>query len=892
MATSINLHSPFLPFFFFFFLTTFHFSIATTTLTSLCNHQLPLPQPTLPSPSFPSSFFTISSGSFSGGHPLFSSSPPLTLPNSFSFLTKSSFHTTDPYLIRVAGTLILRGSPPVSSNRSLLHLVKPRIPRHRPFVRHASVSFDLDGFWSESDSVLCMSGAGIVLSEQGNSIHPNSIFKLGFAKSSNLSRPFVTGSLESMDESSSPDYFDPISLVSFAEKNYEYTQVEKAEKFCGGLSINEKSRGLDGNFSCESLRRMLEGGFRLKYGENCLNGFCDPLRGDLELDQDFMFLDQIDCSDDGKVHMYMLFTNQTRSIYRNFVIGEKALVGEGLWDGERNKLCLLGCDVLVSEESSRKILSIGECNFRISFWFPLTWSLKTRSVVVGKVWREKIEGKTVNSSAISFASTGNYRSNFGGLKYDYAKLDIVRGLCAKVEKKGEEIYPDGKSYRDMRFQFNVKNKEGMGNFGIASPISIGENFYGAVDLENNSTNLESKDGYFNITYKIQYNSLFSNLKISNEKIEISAEGIYDSKTGTLCLVGCRYVGSLEIAKKARVNDSFDCEIFVNLQFGPLNGKAKEHVKGTIKSLRKNSDHLFFNQLDISSYGIYVEQASESIFRMDIEIGMVLASLTLTCVFLGLQLYHVKKNPNFLPYISILMLVVLALGDMIPLVLNFDALFFMRRSKQNVLLWSGGWLEVNEVIIRVLTMVNFLLQLRLLQVVWSARSNEESKTGYWTFEKKTLIICFPLYLFGALIAWIFHTKNNRAQHTIWEDLISYAGLILDGFLIPQVIFNIFSDLKEKTLSHSFYLGFTLVRALPHAYDLYRAHHYVPYVKSSFIYASPNDDIYTLAWDIIVILGGFILSMLVFWQQKYGGASFLPLSMRKTGEYEMVPVSSSS
>ena len=85
-------------------------------------------------------------------------------------------------------------------------------------------------------------------------------------------------------------------------------------------------------------------------------------------------------------------------------------------------------------------------------------------------------------------------------------------------------------------------------------------------------------------------------------------------------------------------------------------------------------------------------------RLDLEVAMVLISNTLACVFVGLQLFYVKKNPEELSFMSLVMLVILCLGHMIPLLLNYEALFLGNRNRGNVLLGIGGWLEVNEVII--------------------------------------------------------------------------------------------------------------------------------------------------------------------------------------------------
>ncbi|GJM89710.1 hypothetical protein PR202_ga05923 [Eleusine coracana subsp. coracana] len=136
-----------------------------------------------------------------------------------------------------------------------------------------------------------------------------------------------------------------------------------------------------------------------------------------------------------------------------------------------------------------------------------------------------------------------------------------------------------------------------------------------------------------------------------------------------------------------------------------------------------------------------------------------------------KLFHVKKIPEALPAMSITMLVVLALGYMIPLVLNFEALF-KNSNKQTVPLSGGGWLEVNEVMVRIITMITFLLQLRLLQLAWSARSADFNRGR-------------------RMLRQVVHMKPIVHTPTFWEDLVSYGGLILDGFLLPQNVVKYFA-----------------------------------------------------------------------------------------------------
>ena len=122
-------------------------------------------------------------------------------------------------------------------------------------------------------------------------------------------------------------------------------------------------------------------------------------------------------------------------------------------------------------------------------------------------------------------------------------------------------------------------------------------------------------------------------------------------------------------------------------------------------------------------------------------------------------------------------------------------------------------------------------------------------------------------------------------TLWEDLASSAGLALDGFLLPQVAMNAFSGGGAGAVSPWFYVGGTVVRAMPHVYDAIRARGYVPSATPSNVYASPRDDRFGVAWDVAVPCGAAVLAVLLFLQQRLGGV-FLFGSRRRSGEYEMV------
>lgn len=276
--------------------------------------------------------------------------------------------------------------------------------------------------------------------------------------------------------------------------------------------------------------------------------------------------------------------------------------------------------------------------------------------------------------------------------------------------------------------------------------------------------------------------------------------------------------------------------------------------------------------------------------------MVLISNTLACIFVGLQLFHVKKNPDVLPFISIVMLTVLTLALVIPLVLNFEALF-VSSNRQNVFFGSGGWLEVNEVLVRAITMVAFLLQFRLLQQTWSARVGRDgSWNRLWVSDKMVIYFSLPLYIGGGLLVRFVHQGKNSynsqllnlryvgfqdQDQSLWGDFKSFAGLVLDGFLLPQIFFNAVCDSKERALTPFFYVGTTIIRLLiPYTYDLYRAAH------------GSTWDYYSTAWYITISCGGLMFIALVYLQQRFGGRCFLPERFRGSAAYEGVPVVAST
>ncbi|XP_066381792.1 uncharacterized protein [Miscanthus floridulus] len=902
--------------------------------------------------------------------------------------------------------------------------------RKRDSGRPHSVSFDLNGYYynstatSSSTAELCMVGSGSYAREDGFGavVLSNVVLRLHLPQPSNLSRPFVTGSVEGAG-------FDPIALLAYAEDDYAYGEAASCPP--PPVAVRQVLRAAAGYYySCPQLRALLRSSYSLEYMPNEHDGTSSssfPLR----LRHGSMYVNQMRCAADGAVRAYMVFyanqsdasssSNYTAVGRRTFVIGDEALVADGFWDPSRSQLCLRACRV-ASSGQSRTDLQVRECGIGVRFWFPAVWSIRDRSIAAGMIWNTS--GNTA-SGVILVSRTGSYRGNLSGISYNYTRVEEAKKHYDSIpalskERKGR--LPGNYSYRDFTFRLFLE-KQGL--HGYAWPVTIGSAMVeGDEMMADTAFSLHgaaeaNKQRLLNVSYNLEYQVASGNLsanvsplKMSPQLQRVSAEGVYDTRTGSLCLVACRlatvpaswprhgatashpcragttstaaqhahagpgvFVAAVVPASPALLagatsssllqsrllslalpasrswllgpgerndwpsccavlgpcifglcpcrpigsgtfghlycrqvtNGSSDCDVLVTFQFPPVNSVEGERGVGTIKSLRKQSDPLFFEAMDFVSYGMSVRQIEESSSRMDMESIMLVVSMTLSCVFTALQLRHVNKHPEALPATSVTMLVVLGLGYVIPLVVNLEDMYTDTRRRYILQLTSAGSLDLNEFMLRATTMLALVLQLRLLQLALSSRrstdqagSKQEDSLSS-DAERSTLWICLPLYVLGAVVVWIVHMSDgSRASAfsvsapsgpALADDLAAYAGLILDGFLLPQIVSNALSGSRVRALSPWFYAGGTVIRAAPHVYDVFRKHNYVPswnWKPTTYVYASPRDDLFGVAWDIAIPCGATLLAALLFLQQRLGGAFLCCLKSRRSGsgEYEMV------
>ena len=755
-----------------------------------------------------------------------------------------------------------------------------------------SVSFGLQGFWSKSSGRLCMVGSGSAYSREGKLLNLAVVLQLNNVKNSSTVTDLFSGTLESLDLASDSNYFDPISILVFPQMNYEYTLISEEES---GVGCPVETNVPDGSslsagpiWSLSSILSRLSNWYELEYEHDC-NSLqdCTPFGGAIGYLPRIIATKVIQFS--GAKQQWQLlikFQNVGKLEYYRPFNPSTTLVGEGWWDAKRNRLCVSACRILNTANSLANA-RVGNCSIRLSLRFPATWTMRNRSSMVGQIWSNRTVNDSEYFSRIMFQSPQNI-VELPGLKYEYTEIDRAGKSCQEKKPVGNKkaAYPEPNSI-DMQFDMLVKSSTEINAWGSSAPIFVGENLYDPLLSsmpENSAAESHSRQiDPVNISYKMSFRfepgaesgGIFSPFSPAssdmNLQLEISAEGIYDPKTGVLCMVGCRKLSSkIQTSTK---NDSMDCEILVSLHFSAVNSKNSSYTKGIIHSTRYESDPLHFPTLDLSSAAFTVEEARKSIWRMTMEATMVLISNTLAILFLSLQLIHVKKQPNLLPSNSLFMLGILSLGYLIPLVQDLNAILLGSHSHEGI------------VFVSVVTMVVFLLQCELFLLTLSSKLGHGEPNRLWAAERNTLYVSLPLYLAGFLITWLL----NYQQHSLFWDLGSYAGLVVDIFLFPQILHNLFMDTREQVLSQSFYMGTTLIRLLPHAYDLYRAQNYAQSFDGSYIYANPGGNFYSTAWDVIIPCGVLLFSAIIFLQQRFGGCCILPKRFRKLETaYEMVPL----
>ncbi|OMO55633.1 hypothetical protein CCACVL1_27141 [Corchorus capsularis] len=480
--------------------------------------------------------------------------------------------------------------------------------------RSPKLYLKLQGFWSESSGNLCMVGEGSAYnSKEGKQLTPAAVLKLTNIKNSCNITTLITGTLVSLSSNTDDNYFEPVSLLMIPQLKYNYTVAseESEDGFSGESDNNLQGLPRRGFFSLISQGETF---FDLQYTIGCSPGKnCFPFDGKIgynNLPSSMSLRRSEYCSEiQRRLRLMIEFHNVSHvGMYRSFN-PNSILIGEGFWDYNKNQLSVLACRFLNIAES----WSVGDCTTRLTLTFPGILSIRETSTMMGQIWSD-----SGYFYPIMFRNTENHvELSSSGLKYEYTEMERVKKSCPRkkpVRKREEISYASAYNSIDMEFEISVKTSEGKTGWGSAVPVSVGDRLYNRYSINPVGVRTEVEYGPINISYEIGIR-LFYNLTSEGEKLmKITAEGIYDSETGFLCMVGCRKIGigssNDQVSQSAY---SLDCEILLNFQFPPIKpDKNGGYVKGSIESRREKTDPLYFNPLHLASAAYVVEQAKQSL----------------------------------------------------------------------------------------------------------------------------------------------------------------------------------------------------------------------------------------------------------------------------------------
>lgn len=758
----------------------------------------------------------------------------------------------------------------------------------------------------------------------------------------------VEGNLTSIGGTSHGAYFDPVSIHAFADAPFEYTKNATVASVCPSLAPDVKVPKLwnhedDSEDVCFGLPHMFWQPIEVTWNSTCEGADCSPFAeignitgGNIT----FLQVQRFSCQEN-RVQANLVFTSS--SLPFSFELtdptaSDGTLLAEGIWNFKTRQMCMIAC----------RLYGKQDCEIAVTAQFPLTFTATQRSALIGHVQSLRNEADPLYFKQISFRTfaqgslQGFVSSGFEGdaiftnsknkPDYVYTKVATAKAQCANSNEKKKSSsgnYPSGENWSELEL-IVVKD--------LPSPVAKGKPIFNDISVMNiftrgnefiqktfdqvqhkgaNVTGLgvvgsapvyAVKDGIMNVSYLMEYTigQQRSEIKFGwrEQREGIAGEGFYDSNTGKLCLIGCRTVDLKQEGLKQLEGDTHkDCQTFFNIQLPPKD--SSQVLKGTVESLRDPDDRLYF--LPESFSGFTNKQNSDTSWRIDLEIVLSVLMLSFTVAFLLKQVLYSKRHPETLPYISITMLLLLCLAHMIPLVLDFESLLQNPRIGYHLMEDVGRWPEVNKIVVRFLTLLAMLLQLRLLQLVWKSRTDPNSTPPV---QERTMLLYYltPLYIAGGLIAILPHAvlrfkpyergflwRGN--QGGMWWDVHAYVGLLVDFHLLPQVMANALWDESASTtttpqappLTKLFFMGAALVRSVPHLYDLCRQFRFIPSFSDMYLYANPEWEFYSVCADVAIPLVVMLLALLVAVQQTFGGRCVLPRRWRsrlEKQEYERV------
>ncbi|KAF3450818.1 hypothetical protein FNV43_RR06907 [Rhamnella rubrinervis] len=800
-----------------------------------------------------------------------------------------------------------------------------------------------------------------------------------------LTNRAIQGEMRSLNPKSNQKYFDEVRISSQLGKsaNYEFTSQKIVSKACdpypykndsfvnGGVSIYK------GFGFCEILEEITRGeqAFTVLPNWKCIGkgDFCSKL-GPFEVDREIkatngsfkgvkLYMQYIKCEQttargnaySARVSAVLRAVSPLENMYtaaKRSGLSNMSVAAEGFWKSTSGQLCMASC--LGSVDAGGH-----GCNSRICLYIPISFSIKQRSIIY--VTLSSINNTSPSYFPLSFeklvqpAELWNYFKNSHPY-YNYTKINSAGAILEKdtafsfrtIIKKSLLTFPkleDTEAFRvslsllseDLTLHVSavpdtIPNPQSLRTEIQLEILSVGPLFGRYWSPQNGSTSEEETPYHTKAEYteKQLLLNVSAQLSISGKDYSnisvLFLEGLYDQHVGKMHLVGCRDVrASWEILYESMdLESGLDCLIEVVVSYPPTTSRwlVNPTASISIASQRNDDDPLHFSSLNLHTVPImYRKQREDILSRRGIEGILRILTLSLAIACISSQLFHIKYNPDSVPFISLVMLGVQAIGYSLPLVTGAEALFKKKASESyesSYYLENNQWFHILDYTVKLLVLVSFLLTLRLCQKVWKSRIRLLTRSPLETHrvptDKQVVFTTLTIHIIGFIIVLIVHnTRTNqksirttrhriaRAESHLWDwetELEEYVGLVEDFFLLPQIIGNFIWQIDCKPLRKLYFIGITLVRLFPHIYDYIRAPVLNPYFAEDYEFVNPRWDFYSKFGDVAIPAMAILLAVLVYAQQRWnyeklsetltmGRLRLLPLGSKT---YERLPSSS--
>lgn len=778
---------------------------------------------------------------------------------------------------------------------------------------------------------------------------------LRFPKKFNLTSRAIRGEMRSLNPTSSDKYFDVVHITSQLGtfENYEFSSEKIISKACNP-NLYKNGTALipvyKGNQFCEIVEEITRSqAFTVLPNWNCSgeDSFCNKLGPFGSTNK------EINVTDGGfkGVNLYMqVFKCVQKTVHRSVSsarvsavfrasppsanqyvtprrsgLGNMTVAAEGIWNSTSGQLCMVGCPGLVDAEGNG-------CDSQICFYIPISFSLGQRSIIYGTF--SSISTNSPSYFPLSFEKLILHPSELWNYfrssrpSYTYTKFRLAGALLEKNEefslrtmiKKQLLHFPKLEDTEAFEVSLSLLSEDlslqgdAFADSKTANPrpprtnyqmdiLSVGPLF---GRFWSNSSNITEQEAPYHTKAQYTENQLLLNVsaqlfisgKEYNNVSVVLLEGLYNQRTGKMYLLGCRDVrASWQVLHDSMdLENGLDCSIEVIVSYPPTTSRwlVDPTVTISIASQRNDDDPLYFSPVKLRTYPItYRKQREDILSRRGVEGILRILTLSLAIACITSQLFHIKQNADSIPFMSLVMLGVEAIGYVIPLVTGAEALFKKVSSNQSYEssssdLENSRWFHILDYTVKLLVMATLLLTLRLCQKVWKSRlrllTRAPCEPHRVPSDKKVLVSTLVIHIVGFVLVLILHSmgigqkpirtssytyyRDGSQMLSEWEtELEEYVGLVQDFFLLPQIIGNIIWQIDCKPLRKLYYIGITVVKLLPHLYDYVRAPTLNPYFPEEYEFVNPSSDFFSKFGDVAIPLTAIMLAALVYVQQRW-------------------------